>query len=130
MRIRAYLVVLALVAAGLVAARACGPAEQDSIVTPELAGIWTTTFPGYTDRFLEIRPLEIIFGQGEEGEARYPILGVTRTPIPRGGARYLVRYRVDEVTEGAEGDGNVEVIVGRSGLRLASQPRILWTESR
>jgi hypothetical protein len=127
MAMRAFMITLLLIAAGLVGARACSGTAEESIVTPQLAGVWTTSSPGHFDRFLEIRPGEIVFGQGEAGEARYPILGVTRTPRPRGNSKYLVRYRLDKVTEA---EGTLEVLVGPAGLRILSQPRVLWTERR
>ena len=127
MAIRAVMVLLALIAVSLAGVRACGGDAVESIVTPQLAGVWTTSAPGHTDRFLQIRPGEIIFGQGDEGEARYPIVGVTRTPRPRGNSKYVVRYRLDKVTET---DGTLEVLVGPAGLRILSQPMVLWTEAR
>jgi len=127
MPIRAFMVLLALIVVSLAGWRACGDTAVESIVTPQLAGRWTTSAPNHADRFLEIRPGEIVFGQGAEGEARYPILGVTRTPRPRGNAKYVVRYRLDKVTET---DGTLEVLVGPAGLRILSQPRVLWTEVR
>lgn len=127
MRIRAYMVVLALVAAGLMGWRACDGAGAEVVVTPELAGVWKTKSPGHADRSLEIRPREVVFGQADEGEATYPLLGVTRTSRPDGQASYVLRYRVDEMTEA---EGTLEVVVGSPGLRIASQPGILWTKER
>ncbi len=128
MRTRVYLVVLALVAAGLVGWRACGGGqESEGGVTPELAGTWRTTSPGYADRYLEIGSQEIVFGQGEEGEARYPVLGVVRTSGPDDRAQFNLRYRLDAITEA---EGKLEVLVGTSGLRIASQPGVLWTVER
>ena len=127
MPIRAVMVLLALIAVSLAWVRACNVEAVESIVTPQLAGIWTTSSPGHSDRYIEIRPGEIVFGQGDEGEARYPVLGVTRTPRPRGNSKYVVRYRLDKVTET---DGTLEVLVGPAGLRILSQPMVLWTEAR
>ena len=79
MRSKVYLVVLALVAAGLVGWRACGGAPETAVgVTADLAGIWRTTSPGHIDRHFEIRAQEIVFGQGDEGAVTYPLVGVVR----------------------------------------------------
>ena len=128
MRSKVYLVVLALVAAGLVGWRACGGAPETAVgVTADLAGIWKTTSPGHIDRHFEIRAQEIVFGQGDEGEVTYPLVGVVRTPGPEGQTKYVLRYRIDAGT-GAE--GSLELLVGPSDLRIASQPGIRWTLQR
>lgn len=127
MNIRTLMVVLALVAAGLVGLRACGVDATESIVTPELAGVWTTGAPGHADRFLEIRPREVAFGQGDEGEVRYPLLGVTRTARRGGEVVYFLRYRFDAVSEA---ESTMEVVLGPSGLYIASQPSLRWRKAR
>lgn len=128
MRSKVYLVVLALVAAGLVGWRACDSAQETEVgVTADLAGIWKTTSPGHIDRHLEIREQEIVFGQGEAGEATYPLVGVVRTPGPEGRTRYVLRYQVDKSTLA---EGRLELLVGPADLRIASQPGIRWTLQR
>ena len=128
MRIRFYLVVLASVATGLVAWQSCGGEKAVEVgVTRELAGTWETTSPGHADRYIEIGTQEIAFGQGEEGEARYPILGVLRSQGPEGRSSYLIRYLIDA---GEDAEGKLEVLVGDSQLTIASQPEISWTLQR
>lgn len=129
MRSRIFLVSLALVAAGLVALRACGGGQEELIIAvpPELAGTWRTDAPGYSDRYIEIAEQEIAFGQGEEGEARYALLGVVRIPDADGRAHYSLRYRIDVNTEA---EGRLEVLLGAAELRIPSQPGILWTVQR
>ena len=86
-------------------------------VTRELAGRWVTFDERWAGRYLEITPNEIAFGQGEQGEARYRIVGVFRAAA-ESGAVYLIRYRGVEV--GAE-ESELRVSVGPGELRLANQ---------
>lgn len=128
MRSKVYLVVLALIAAGLVGWRACGVAPETAVgVTPELAGIWKTTSPSHIDRHFEIRAQQIVFSQGDEGEVTYPLVGIVRSPGPEGHTKYVLRYRIDADTDA---EGRLELLVGPSDLRIASQPGIRWTLQR
>ena len=45
---------------------------------PELVGTWTTDHPGYSDRYVELKPDTIIFGTGGTSFVRYTVLGVDR----------------------------------------------------
>lgn len=47
---------------------------------PELVGTWTTDHPGYSDRYVELKPDTIIFGTGGTSFVLYTILGVDRDP--------------------------------------------------
>jgi hypothetical protein len=125
MKVKGYLVVLALGAAGLVALRACDSGHGTEVgATPVLAGEWETSSPGHADRYLEIGDREIVFGQGEEGEARYPVLGIFTEPGTQDGTAFLILY---EVEAGEAVEGRLEVIVEDSELRIASQPGVRWT---
>lgn len=42
--------------------------RRSSNVPPELIGVWKTTSPEYTDRFLEIQEVTISFGTGDAKE--------------------------------------------------------------
>ncbi|MFN7942974.1 MAG: hypothetical protein U0X73_15395 [Thermoanaerobaculia bacterium] len=110
---------------GLLSLRVCaGEGGQEVGVTPELAGAWTTTAPDYADRYLEIRPGQIVFGQGEAGAATYPILGVRLSTGRDGASIYEVRYQVEP---GEKGEAVLKLVLSGGELHLASQPAIRWT---
>lgn len=112
----------------LLALRVCaGDGGQEVGVTPELAGTWTTTATSYADRFLQIRPGQIVFGQGEDGSTTYPILGVRLSVGPEGASNYEVRYQVEP---GEKGEAILRLVVGGGELHLANQPAIRWTVKR
>lgn len=128
MATRRWLIALALLVSALLAQRACSSERGKEVgVTTELAGIWTTRSAKHADRFIEIRPGEIVFGQGEAGESRHSILGVRLSSGPAGRSTYVVRYRIEsaELVE-----GKLELLVGRENLYLANQPAIRWTRER
>jgi len=125
---RRLIVFLAVVAAGLVVFRACRGDPGTLVgVTPELIGTWTTDSQAYAGRFIEIRSGEIVFGLGEEGEARHPILGVRVHPGPEGRSAFVVSYLIDPA---GDAEGQLELLVGPADLHIASQPGIRWTVER
>lgn len=58
-------------------------------VPPELIGVWYTDAPGYQDRWMELRPREIVFATGPNSSTTHPVNGL--------------RWK--------EGDGDVELTV-------------------
>jgi hypothetical protein len=125
---RRIIVVLAVIAViALIVQWRTEPERTEVGVTREIAGRWVTANPRWADRFLEITPGEVVFGQGEEGEARYRIVSVYRVPSSEeapGGTSYVIRYR-ENADEGAVSDLELSVVDG--ALRLASQPNVKWT---
>jgi hypothetical protein len=116
-------VVLVLLAISL---RSGGPRRTQVGLTSELAGVWKTEDVRYGDRFLEIRPNEVVFGQGDQGKARYRIAGIYLEQMPEGPPVYVLSYRLD----GAEPMGELRVRVDHGVLRIASQPKVAWTVHR
>jgi hypothetical protein len=125
---RRVILLLAVVAAVAVVVRWRSEPERTEVgVTRELAGRWVTADPRWADRFLEITPGEVVFGQGEEGEARYRIEAVYRVePSEKTapGSAYLIRYRGPD--PGRE-ESELEVSVASGELHLANQPGVRWT---
>ncbi len=124
---RKIIVVLAVLAVVAVVVKWRSEPERTEVgVTRELAGRWVTTDPRWADRYLEITPGEVVFGQGEEGEARYRIEAVYRVePSEKTapGSGYLIRYR--EAAPGGE-ESEIELSVAPGELQLANQPGVKW----
>lgn len=129
MKPRTLLGLLVLALVGVVAIRACqgAPERQETGVTRELFGRWTTEDSRYADRFLDIGATEIGFGQGEEGETRHRLSQVLLERREDGSHRYVVRYFVDETREQ---ELDLLVLAGRGELRLENLPEVRWVPER
>jgi len=57
----------------LVFVRGCGSRARNT-VPDELVGVWKTSTPGYTDRYLELRKQMVIFGMGSSSISINPIV--------------------------------------------------------
>lgn len=125
MRLRGWISVLGGVAALLVVARpGQGPALREVGVGRELVGVWRSSDPRYLDRFLQVGPDEIVFGQGEDGAARHRLVGVfLEDPVARPGA-YVLRYWLDDT--GSQ-EATLRLHLAEGALRLDSQPTVVWT---
>ena len=106
--------------------RSGGPRRTEVSLTSELAGVWKTEDVRYAGRFLEIRPNELVFGQGDQGKARHRIAGIYLERMPEVPPVYVLRYRLDA----AEATGELRVRVDHGVLRIASQPNVAWTAQR
>lgn len=102
----------------------CGP--RNHTIPDDLVGVWKTSDPKYTDRFLELTKYEIIFGTGDGYADINSVVKVhklqkgrttqyTISYVSRDGLRYRVSLFYDPVS----GD-----------LRLQNQTRISWTKQR
>jgi hypothetical protein len=129
MKPRTLLGFLAVALLGVVAMRACPrePATEETGVTRELFGRWTTEDPRYADRFLDISATEIGFGQGEAGEARHRISHVLLERRDDGSHRYVVRYFFDDKREE---ELDLLVLAGHGELRLETLPEVRWVPDR
>ncbi|MBP1643667.1 MAG: hypothetical protein H6Q03_2336 [Acidobacteria bacterium] len=125
---RVILVLLAIALGALVLRWSTAERRAEIGVTAEMAGRWVTTDERWAGRFLEIRPGEIVFGQGPEGEARFRIVGVFEV-APVGGLRtFAIRYREPDDLAAPE----TEVLIGLAHreLRFVSQPAVMWVPAR
>lgn len=124
MRAKVLAVLLLAVVAGVLLWRERSAAERVEVgVVRPLVGHWTTAQDGYADRYLEITPSEIVFGQGVEGGARHRIVSVWRVGRQSRAIVYSIRYETDE------GELDLEVAVGPRHLRLPNLPLVVWRKS-
>jgi len=110
---------------GIVAVKACAaePRNREVGVTRDLFGRWTTEDTRYSDRFLEITGTEIVFGRGQEGEARHRLAGVWLGGARQGRRRYLVRYYLDDRSET---ELEVAILAAPGELQLETLPEVRW----
>ncbi len=89
---------------------------------PELVGTWTTDHPGYSDRYVELKPDAIIFGTGGTSFVRYEILGVDRDPSTAVDG-FTIYFR----DVGGE-DFRKDVVLDPGGraFHFANQPDVVW----
>ena len=124
MRAKVLAVLLLAVLAGALFWRERLAAERVEVgVVQPLVGHWTTKEAGYADRYLEITPSEIVFGQGIEGGARHRIVNVWRVGRQSRAIVYSIRYETDE------GELDLEVAVGPRYLRLPNLPKVVWRKA-
>lgn len=125
MRTRTWIGLLAVVAVLLILVSRSGEPKRTEVgVTRELAGVWRTGEARHADRFLEIRPNEVVFGQGAEGESHHRITGVYLEQMRDGTPLYVLRYSLDGATEEV---GELRVRVEHGVLRIHNLPAVAWT---
>ena len=121
---RILLILLGLVVIAVVAGRLLYQQGFDSKTVPtELVGLWTTTDPSYSDRYLELQPDSITFGTGGTSSIKYSIIGVVRQEAGEAEA-YEIHFR------GVDGAKfSREIVLAGSGDKLffRSQPEVVWT---
>ena len=61
-------------------------------VTPRLFGLWTTSHPHYTDRYVEFRKNEVVFGTGGTGVVKFKVSGMDAEKVGDVD-RYTIHYR-------------------------------------
>jgi hypothetical protein len=124
MRGRTWLGLLAAVAVVLLLlSRAGGPERTEVGVPQELAGVWRTSESRYADRFLEIRPHEVVFGRGADGAERHRITSVYLEPAQDGPPSYVFCYNLDGATEAM---GELRVRLDQGVLRIHNLPAVAW----
>ena len=93
-RTLSFLLVAALAATTV---SACGRGRIRE-VPPELLGVWYTDAPGYRDRWMELRPREIVFATGPNSSTTHPVNGLRRVEAP-GHVDFTVYYDNEEGQE-------------------------------
>lgn len=107
---------------GLLLLSGCGRGRIKE-VPPELLGVWRTDAPGYQDRFMEIRPREIIFGTGPGSADIHTINGLRRRAAP-GHIDFTIFY--DNV-EGQEYEFSIIFEYSEGGqITLTNQRNMVW----
>jgi hypothetical protein len=61
-------------------------------VTPRLFGLWTTSHPEFTDRYVEFRKNTVMFGTGGTGVVKFKVQGMNAEKIGDVD-RYTIFYR-------------------------------------
>lgn len=112
-------VVVAIVAARLVLFEKPEYAE----VTPRLFGVWTTSHPEFTDRYVEFQKNRVIFGTGGTGVVKFAVLGMDTEKIGDID-HYTVFYRDLAGTK-----HTVDVLLDEAGevLRFTDSADASWT---
>ena len=84
---------LVLVVIAIVVARIVVWEKPDfSEITPRLIGLWTTSHPEYTDRYVEFQRNFVIFGTGGTGGVKFAVIGMDAEEVGDID-RYTVHYR-------------------------------------
>ncbi len=92
-------------------------------VPPELLGIWYTDAPAYRDRYMELRPTEIIFGTGPGSADIHTINGLRRRAAT-GHIDFTIYYNNEE---GQEYDFSLIFEYSEGGqIILPNQRNMVW----
>lgn len=101
--------------------------HRDRTTVPQvLLGVWTSGSPGYSDRYIEIRPDTIIFGTGGTNSRRYRILGCERSKT-REGLLYTLEFV--GTSTGPFRRPLYYLPEGRGRLRFKNEPTVIWDRS-
>jgi hypothetical protein len=96
---------------------------SQSVKIDDLQGVWTTTAPQYSDRFLQVSGETITFGLGEAGVASYSIEAIDSKSTPQG---TLVRLYYTDMAS-VDYTLNFYFQDQRGGtIQLKSQHNIYW----
>jgi len=96
--------------------------RDNELLPDDLVGRWTTSAPKYTDRFLELNKVSVVFGTGEDNIDVNFISSVDKR-VEGGSTLYTIKYRDPKGMDGQVSfywDPTEEVI------RLKNQKRIVW----
>jgi len=96
--------------------------KDDKFLPDDLVGRWTTSAPEYTDRFLELSEVSVIFGTGKDNIDVNFISSVDKR-VEGGSIIYTIQYHDLNDMDGQVSfywDPTEEVI------RLKNQKRIIW----
>jgi hypothetical protein len=117
-------VVMIAVAAGSLLTAGCH--GSDGKVPDVLLGVWTSSSPGYSDRYIEIRPDSITFGTGGTTSVRYEIRGCERNQTPDG-PLYVLEF------EGTSGGAFRRPLYyspeGGGRLKFKNEPAVTWVKT-
>ena len=103
-----------------------GCRRHDRGVPAVLLGVWTSSSPGYSDRYIDIRPDMIIFGTGGTRSQGYRILGCERRETPDG-PLYILEFK--GVSAGPYRRPLYYISEGGGRLKFKNQPAVTWVRS-
>lgn len=117
----------ALVLAGALACLATVGCHRNSGRVPQkLLGVWTSSSPGYSDRYIEIRPDTIIFGTGGTRSQGYRILRCERQETPDG-PLYILEF--SGVSGGPFRRPLYYLPEGGGKLKFKNEPAVTWVKA-
>ena len=124
MRWHKQIIIVALLGAAA-GASGCGPPVNEVPLPAALMGRWTTTSPGYADRFLELSASNIVLGTGAGTAERYRITRVLRAQDDEG-VLFTVEYTDSLRTDYAM---SFYFDAGRGSLRFKNQLQMTWQKA-
>jgi hypothetical protein len=92
-------------------------------VTPRLFGLWTTSHPENSDRYVEFRKNDVIFGTGGTGVVKYKVLGMDTDRVGDID-QYTIFYRD---LAGAKREVNLFIEEPGEILRFTDNAEVRWT---
>jgi hypothetical protein len=92
-------------------------------VTPRLFGLWTTSHPEYSDRYVEFQKNTVIFGTGGTGVVKYKVYGMDTEKVGDID-RYTIFYRD---LAGTKHEANVFMEEPGEILRFTDSAEVRWT---
>jgi hypothetical protein len=92
-------------------------------VTPRLFGLWTTSHPEYSDRYVEFEKNTVIFGTGGTGVVKYKVYGMDTEKVGDID-RYTIFYRD---LAGTKHEANVFMEEPGEILRFTDNAEVRWT---
>jgi hypothetical protein len=92
-------------------------------VTPRLFGLWTTSHPEYSDRYVEFQKNTVIFGTGGTGVVKYKVSGMDTEKVGDVD-RYTIFYRD---LAGTKHEVNLFMEEPGEILRFTDSAEVRWT---
>lgn len=96
--------------------------KDNKFLPDDLVGHWTTSAPKYTDRFLELSEVVVIFGTGEDNIDVNFISSVDKR-VEGGSTLYTINYHDPK---GMDGQVSFYWNPSEKVIRLKNQKRIVW----
>ena len=97
--------------------------SPSAVILKDLKGVWTTTHPGYHDRFLEFTESTVTFGRGGSDHGSYTIDAIDSEPADR---ETLVQIRYHDL---ATTDYQLRFYYVKQGdgvIRMKNQKDLYW----
>ena len=100
--------------------------KDNQFLPDDLVGRWTTSAPEYTNRFLELSEVTVIFGTGEDNIDVNFISSVDKR-VEGGSTLYTIKYHD---LKGMEGQVSFYWDPTEEVIRLKNQKRIIWKKAK
>ena len=100
--------------------------RDNEFLPDDLLGHWTTSAPKYTDRFLELSEVAVIFGTGKDNIDVNFISSVDKQ-VEGGSTMYTIQYHN---LNGMDGQLSFYWDPSEKVIRLKNQKRIIWKKAK